>query len=181
MNVSGNSRSAGTRQKIQQAFMDLLDKKPFNKISVSDICGLAEISRPSFYAHYDDINDLIMQIEDEKSAYIVSIFVEADTITEESFRLYLNYIQENRLFYKAYFETENNALVSQKIMRQYLKANGLKESYRLKFNMVFFMAGIRAVVYDWIAGGQRESVEELAGLLFEQHENFQVNILSMAH
>ena len=65
MNVSGNSRSAYTKQKIQQAFMDLLGKKTFDKISVSDICGLAEISRPSFYAHYDDINDLILQIEHE--------------------------------------------------------------------------------------------------------------------
>ena len=48
MNVSGNSRSAYTKQKIQQAFMDLLGQKTFDKISVSDICGLAEISRPSF-------------------------------------------------------------------------------------------------------------------------------------
>ena len=176
MNVSGNSRSAYTKQKIQQAFMDLLGKKPFDKISVSDICGRAEISRPSFYAHYDDINDLIMQIELEKSAYIALIFASEDTITEESFKLYLNYIQENNLFYKAYFETENNSRLSRKIIEQYLKTNGLKESYRLKFNMVFFMAGIRAVVYDWLAGGQKESAEELAGLLFEKYENFQVNI-----
>lgn len=156
--------------------MDLLGKKPFDKISVSDICGRAEISRPSFYAHYDDINDLIMQIELEKSAYIALIFASEDTITEESFKLYLNYIQENNLFYKAYFETENNSQLSRKIMEQYLKTNGLKESCRLKFNMVFFMAGIRAVVYDWLAGGQKESAEELAGLLFEKYENFQVNI-----
>ena len=176
MNVSGNSRSAYTKQKIQQAFMDLLGKKPFDKISVSDICGRAEISRPSFYAHYDDINDLIMQIELEKSAYIALIFASEDTITEESFKLYLNYIQENNLFYKAYFETENNSQLSRAIMEQYLKTNGLKENCRLKFNMVFFMAGIRAVVYDWLAGGQKESAEELAGLLFEKYENFQVNI-----
>ena len=176
MNVSGNSRSAYTKQKIQQAFMDLLGKKTFDKISVSDICGLAEISRPSIYAHYDDINDLILQIEHEKSAYIALIFASEDKISGESFKLYLNYIHDNRLFYKAYFETESNSQLSQELMNKYLKANGIRESYRVQFNMVFFMAGIRAVVYDWLASGEKESVVELAGLLYEQYENFQAQI-----
>ena len=61
-------------------------------------------------------------------------------------------------------------------MNKYLKANGIRECYRVQFNMVFFMAGIRAVVYDWLASGEKKSVEELAGLLYEQYENFQAQI-----
>ena len=62
MNMSGNSRYIDTEGKIQCAFMELLGKKSLNAVSVSDICTMAHISRPSFYAHYDDINDLIMHI-----------------------------------------------------------------------------------------------------------------------
>lgn len=47
-----------TEARIQEAFFSLLEKKPIDEISVRELCFSAHISLPSFYAHYDDINDL---------------------------------------------------------------------------------------------------------------------------
>ena len=172
MNMSGNSRYNDTEGKIQCSLMELLGKKSLNTISVSDICTMAHISRPSFYAHYDDINDLIMHIEQEKSSYIASIFVSSDTLTIESFEMYLKYILENQLFYKAYFEIRNNTKITGAIMEQYAKANHLSDSYKLRFQMNFYMAGIRAVVYDWICTPDIASIRTVAELLYRQYLAF---------
>jgi len=43
-----------TRALIQQAFMELLDEKGFQAITIQDITQKAEINRATFYAHYPD-------------------------------------------------------------------------------------------------------------------------------
>ncbi len=68
MNITNNKRYKETEVSIQEAFLTLLERKQITDISVKDICNIAHISRPSFYSHYDDINDLIIKLEYEKSA-----------------------------------------------------------------------------------------------------------------
>jgi len=43
-----------TRELIQRSFMDLVDEKGFNSISVQDITARAGINRATFYAHFPD-------------------------------------------------------------------------------------------------------------------------------
>lgn len=50
---------------IKNSFIKLLKKRPVNKITVKDVCALAEINRATFYKHYTDCFDLLRQIEDE--------------------------------------------------------------------------------------------------------------------
>ena len=48
-----------TKQAIKAAFLELLDEKPLNKISVRDIVERCGINRNSFYYHFQDIPELI--------------------------------------------------------------------------------------------------------------------------
>jgi AcrR family transcriptional regulator len=43
-----------TRSLIEQAFMELLDEKDFQSITVNDITERAEVNRATFYAHFTD-------------------------------------------------------------------------------------------------------------------------------
>ena len=43
-----------TRQLLQDALRNLLEKKEFDKISVQDITEGATVNRATFYAHYED-------------------------------------------------------------------------------------------------------------------------------
>lgn len=47
-------RTLYTRMVIQDAYLTLLHKKEFDRITVTDICKLAEINRSTFYLHYTD-------------------------------------------------------------------------------------------------------------------------------
>ncbi len=55
-------RTKYTRKAIRDALMELLNTKPYSKISVTEICRLAEINRGTFYIHYYDVDDVLDDI-----------------------------------------------------------------------------------------------------------------------
>lgn len=55
-------RTKYTRKVIRDAMMELLNTKPYSKISVTEICRLAEINRGTFYIHYYDVDDVLDDI-----------------------------------------------------------------------------------------------------------------------
>ncbi len=60
-----DARKRYTRQMIKEAFLSLLKEKPVNKITVKELCELAQLNRATFYAHYKDCFDLMESIENE--------------------------------------------------------------------------------------------------------------------
>ena len=58
-------RTRYTKQVIREAFFQLLREKGFAKMSVADICRIAEINRGTFYLHYVDKFDLLDAMIDE--------------------------------------------------------------------------------------------------------------------
>lgn len=61
-----NNSSKKTRKLIKKVFAEMLcEKKELGKISVSELCKRADISRGSFYSHYDDIYGVAEDYENE--------------------------------------------------------------------------------------------------------------------
>ena len=55
-----------TEKAIKETFLELLDEKPYNQITVKDIVEACGINRNSFYYHFADIPSLVdVIIEDE--------------------------------------------------------------------------------------------------------------------
>ena len=52
-----------TRQNIFQAFIELREKYPLEKITVKELTERAQISKQTFYLHYRDMFDLSERIE----------------------------------------------------------------------------------------------------------------------
>ena len=65
MSKTGDQRTRMTKMLIRKAFTELLEQKPIQNISIRELCELAGINRGTFYAHYQDIYDLLEQIEEE--------------------------------------------------------------------------------------------------------------------
>ncbi|MDO5411466.1 MAG: TetR/AcrR family transcriptional regulator [Lachnospiraceae bacterium] len=55
-------RTRYTRQLIRETLLKLLEKKAFPRITVTEICKLAEINRGTFYLHYYDTEDVLDDI-----------------------------------------------------------------------------------------------------------------------
>ena len=60
-----------TEAAIKNAFIELRAKKPLEKITVKELCGLAMINKSTFYSHYEDIYALSEAMEQETVASII--------------------------------------------------------------------------------------------------------------
>lgn len=61
-----NNSSRKTKKLIKKIFAEMLsEKKELGKISVSELCRRADISRGAFYSHYDDIYGVAEDYENE--------------------------------------------------------------------------------------------------------------------
>ncbi len=62
---NNDARVRYTQKVLKDSLLQLLEKKPINKITVKEVCELAELNRATFYAHYTDCFDLLESIENE--------------------------------------------------------------------------------------------------------------------
>ena len=81
-----DARKRYTQMVLKQSFLKLLKEKPVNRITVKEVCALAQLNRATFYAHYSDCFALMESIENElidafeKSLRYVNLF---DVTAEE--------------------------------------------------------------------------------------------------
>ena len=60
MNKS-ESKYFHTARRMDEALMELLDTKPFEFITVKEICARAGVNRSTFYLHYETVGDLLAE------------------------------------------------------------------------------------------------------------------------
>lgn len=97
-----NKSSRKTNRLIKNVFAEMLSEyKEISRISVSELCARAEISRGTFYSHYDDIYGVA---EDYENELIDHFFDNAKLLTptnvEQFIDIFFQYIRENAENYK---------------------------------------------------------------------------------
>lgn len=58
-------RTLYTINTIKDSFLKLIQKMPFSKITVTNLCQAADISRSTFYLHFESINDVLNAVLDD--------------------------------------------------------------------------------------------------------------------
>ena len=74
MEQKSDLRVTKTRRLIKATFLELVQAKPVQKITVTELAKRAEISKGTFYLHYLDIYDLYNQMVEETVAKIAGNF-----------------------------------------------------------------------------------------------------------
>ena len=69
-----DARVRYTRMVIEKCFLELLRDKPVAKITVSELCAMAQINRATFYKHYQDIPQLLEKLEEDLFDQIREMF-----------------------------------------------------------------------------------------------------------
>jgi AcrR family transcriptional regulator len=81
-----NRRSMKTKREILQAVRTLMEEKSFEDITVVDIVDCADISRGTFYLHYEDKYIMLEQLEEQLiqviSGKLDAILVETTDLVE---------------------------------------------------------------------------------------------------
>lgn len=169
MNTKNNSRRRESRDKINKAFVELLQSRELNQITVSDLCKKAELNRSTFYANYLDVYDLADQIRVELENEFSDLFANYDTGTERTGALRMfTHIRENQLFYKTYFKLcyDERHLINVYDADQAAVAFG---GQHLKYHIEFFRNGLNAIIKMWLRDGCRETPEEMAEIIKQEY------------
>ncbi len=78
-NINENDRRVKrTKRSLREALFKLLQHKPVNHISVTELTKLADVNRATFYFYYDDIFDMLEQIQNESYEILERIIGEED-------------------------------------------------------------------------------------------------------
>ncbi len=169
MNVKNNKRRRESQEKIERAFVELLQTRDINNITVSDIIKLTELNRSTFYANYADIFDLADKTREKLENDFSNLFAEYDYFHERSGALTMfRHIKENQLFYKTYFKLcyDDKHLIStydeRRAEQEHINTN-------LKYHIEFFRNGLNAIIKLWLANGCKESPEEMADVLKQEY------------
>ena len=170
MNTPNNKRRRESCQKIEKAFMELLQSKELSEITVSQLCKITGLNRSTFYANYMDIYDLADKLRkalEDNFEQLYSAEIEQGFNSNDYLRLF-RHIYENRLFYRTYLKlgyaheyrifTYDTALAREHFGDRFIE-----------YHCEFFRAGITKIIEMWLEGGCKESPEDMEEIIKSEY------------
>lgn len=177
MNIKNNLRYKASSEKIENAFLCLLEKDKYDDITISQICKQANINRSTFYCHYTDINDLIIKVEKKFAQETAGIFNFGERRSHEAMVEMFTFVKENKYFYKAFLnipyitfaENDTKAKCLENVGKEYDIKSSIDMG--LYYRGSFFGAGIKEMCRIWLERDCKETPEQMATLLLEEYKN----------
>ena len=169
MNVKNNKRRRESQEKIEKAFIDLLQTREIKDITVSDLIKKTELNRSTFYANYIDISDLADKLREKLENDFSNLFADYDYFNERTGALKMfTHIKENQIFYKTYFKLSYD---DKHLISTYDTKRAQKEQIdgNIRYHIEFFRNGLNAIIKLWLANGCKESPEEMAEVLKQEY------------
>lgn len=163
------------KEKLLNAFFELLSIKEFNDISVSELCVVAKVHRTTFYAYYENTFELLLDAKDQALKDLDEEF--KDTPHDENFDYLsievvtksINFIKKYPNLFKAYLKNTDvleGDVSFNKILNNYFIPEAMKHGYydehKILLANIFFVRGVIGLVLYWLDNGCKESSEEIA-------------------
>lgn len=172
MNTPNNKRRRKSQELIEKVFIQLLQTKNIEQISVTQICQKANLNRSTFYANYIDIYDLAEKTGKKLEKEVFDLYSDEreHQYNSNNFLKLFKHVKDNQIFYKTYFKL---GLDTNKIIEQYeYDSNLSKLLYNDKYidyHLEFFKAGINAIIKKWLINDCKESAEEINQIIKSEY------------
>lgn len=171
MNTKNNRRRRDSVKRIESAFAELLQTRELNEISVSELCKLCGLNRSTFYANFIDIYDLADHLREHLEEEVAQLY--ADEITQSynsnNFLRLFYHIKDNQLFYRTYFKLGYDQQ-HQVLLYDANQARRFFDEKYIEYHLEFFKNGFNAIVKLWLAGGCKETPEEINQIIETEYQ-----------
>ena len=169
--IRNDKRCLRSAEAISEALGELLDRKPFMDITVTDIQRTAGIGRSTFYRLFDTIDDVVRYIVDVKFREIASYYdvMDMHEFTESCLRG----IIDNDGGLINIMSSGRTDLITGSLRENLHRAAvdaGEGSETELQYKFAVFSSACLSVIRVWDENGRKESIEELAANL-EQYLN----------
>lgn len=172
-----DKRVQKTKHAIYIAFVELLNEKDVNQITITDIAKKANINRKTFYNYYTDTYEVMEEIQNlVVGAFIKNIgtveFTNMADFLPEIFVKFTETVNHDLEFYNLLFNTNNRSYFIVKIvdiLREHVQKR-LEETEQLdlrrfKVAVDLYIPGIISIYMNWFTNSYDYSIEELSSLL----------------
>ncbi len=115
-------RTLYTRQVIKDAFLSLKKNTDFNSITVSALCREAEISRGTFYLHYQNTRDVLDEILDDILPQTRELTAQITSAPGEDpccLSPFCVFMRENTRYHCIFLDDTLSAYLIQKVLSRY--------------------------------------------------------------
>ena len=159
---------------IRTAFVNLLQEKPFEKITATDVINRAGIHRSTFYDHYPDVRGIMDEIIDEvllmfremlNRIDFSRVFQDPQPFLEQV----ISFLEKNQELYRLLGKSEAASLQMQKLkqllVQQVLELPNLQNADRYSVTITvrvrLLLGGVIDTYQDWLNGEISCSLEQL--------------------
>ncbi len=188
MNKS-ESKYYNTSLLMNQALIELLNKKEYEFLTIKEICKKAGVNRSTFYLHYDNIDDLLQETIENLNKEFNSCFNNEDKdlqgkisgkqkedlilITPKYLMPYLSHVKQHKLVYQV--SAKHPALMKSIEKYGYLQNKVLYPIFDIfkinkdeqKYLSAYYISGVYAIVNEWIKGGCKDSEDMICDLIIK--------------
>ena len=181
------SKYFNTAVRMDQAFLELLEKKDMEYITVKEICEAAGVNRSTFYLHYETIDDLLA----ESVQYMNQQFQEHMKLGAEKFVSkirecpleelylvtptylipYLEYIRQNKRLFRTALKNSGSLRLDgtyRRMMRHVflpiLERFQVPEADR-EYMVAFYISGLMAILSEWLKQDCEDSIEHICAIM----------------
>lgn len=179
MNKKDDLRVIKTRKLIYQTLLELMKEKTFEEIKVSDICSKAMINRSTFYAHYEDkyelLVDFLSNLKEEFAHELNESCKENLSIREYYIRLislFLDHIDSKRDVYNSIMVNNRSSImmdillsvVNDDILKRF-KENDINLKIPTEVISKFYLGGVINIGMEWLSNSNKYTKEEILDYL----------------
>jgi len=166
-----------TKQNIKEAFWALYEKNRIEKITVSSICKSAGYNRSTFYAYFNNVYDVLDDIEEEiltreDFEKIILNNILYETSRQKIIGQVVGLYEEKNRYLTVLLGDRGDPAFRSKLVKRIAPViisllNCQDESVKLKLTylMEYQSSGILSIITEWFRQGQHIPVEELIEIL----------------
>ena len=169
-------RIVKTKKILFNSLLNLMKIKNFEKIKISDICEESLVNRSTFYAHYDDKYELLIDLFEERKLSLLKDFEDNENkafskeYLMELLSILIDHIEENKEIYSAILTNNRNGILIdflidaiEKDVSEKLKSNSEIKNSDLPLDIIvkFYAGGLINIGIDCITRTKKYSKKEL--------------------
>ena len=169
-------RIVKTKKILFNSLLNLMKIKNFEKIKISDICEESLVNRSTFYAHYDDKYELLIDLFEERKLSLLKKFEDNENkafskeYLMELLSILIDHIEENKEIYSAILANNRNGILIdflidaiEKDVSERLKGSSEIKASDLPLDIIvkFYAGGLINIGIDCITRTKKYSKKEL--------------------
>lgn len=164
-----------TKKVIKETLITLLNEKEINKITVSEICKIADINRATFYRYYLDVYDLLDKIKEEfvNELLVVSNNNESNYTISSFSKDLLSVFLDNKdlvkvLFNKKcdiYFLNDILEVAFEKCKNKWERKNSSLSNDSIEYASIFIFNGALGVINFWVQNDFEKSIDDICTII----------------